>query len=75
MIALGPESFDFPIHCQQVFFSYDLARPGWKVVCRTNVHGRRGELNYQSNDIDLLAVGLDDEFAGLQPIATTTELA
>ena len=34
-------SFAFPLHCQQVFFSDDPRRRGWKIVCRTNVRGRR----------------------------------
>ena len=35
------DSFAFPLHYQQVFFSDDTQRPGWKVICRTDVRGRR----------------------------------
>jgi len=34
------DSFAFPLHCQQVFFSDDPHRRGWKVVCRTDVRER-----------------------------------
>ena len=30
-------SFTFPLHCQQVFFSNDPMRSGWKIVCWTNL--------------------------------------
>ena len=40
MVPFGYESLAFPIHCEQVFFSDD-DEPGWKVVLRTEVRGRR----------------------------------
>jgi hypothetical protein len=50
-----------------VFFSNDPTRTGWKVVCHTNVCGRCGDLDFSRADIELLAVGLDANFEGLQP--------
>jgi hypothetical protein len=67
MVDLGKESFAFLIHCQQVFFSDDPNRPRWKVVCRTDVCGRCGDLYYTWLEIDMLAVGLDANYSGLQP--------
>jgi hypothetical protein len=69
MLELGKESFAFPIHYQQVFFSDDPSRPGWKVVCRTDVSGRQRDLHYARADIDMLVVGLDASYEGLQPRA------
>jgi hypothetical protein len=57
MMELGKESFAFPIHCQQVFFSDDPTREGWKVVCCTDVRGCRGDLRFAPADIKFLAVG------------------
>jgi hypothetical protein len=71
MVELGKDSFAFPIHCQQVFFSEDPTRAGWKEVCRIDVRGRRGDLHFARPDIEMLAVGLDSSFHGLQVGAVT----
>ena len=60
-------SFAFPLHCQQVFFSNDPTRPGWKVVCRTDVRGRRGQLQTNQSLPHIIDVGHDADFLGLQP--------
>lgn len=39
-VPLGPQSFAFPIHVQQVFFVADEGP--WKVVCKVEVRGSRG---------------------------------
>ena len=65
------DSFAFPIHCQQVFFSEDPTRAGWKVVCHIDVRGRRGDLHFARPDIEMLAFGLDSSFHGLQAGAVT----
>ena len=41
LVPFGYESFAFPVHCDQVFFSDDEDEPGWRVVLRTEVRGRR----------------------------------
>ncbi len=61
------DSFAFPLHCQQVFFSNDQRRPGWKVVCRTDVRGRRGQLRVNESIPVMTNIGNDTDFAGLQP--------
>ena len=59
------DSFAFPLHCQQVFLSNDTKRPGWKVVCRTDVRGRRGTLEVPESMPSMTDVGDDSNFAGL----------
>ena len=60
-------SFAFSLHCQQVFFSNDPTRPGWKVVCRTDVRGRRGQVQTNQCLPHIIDVGHDADFLGLQP--------
>ena len=60
-------SFAFPLHCQQVFLSNDPTRPGWKIVCRTDVRGRRGQLQINQSMPNIIDVGNDGDFLGLQP--------
>lgn len=67
------ESFAFPLHCQQVFFSDDPHRRGWKIICRTDVRGRRGELQINQSTPSVTEVGNDEDFAGLQPELLVTE--
>ena len=58
-------SFAFPLHCQQVFLSNDPTRPGWKIVCRTDVRGRRGQLQINQCMPNVIDVGNDGDL-GLQ---------
>jgi hypothetical protein len=60
-------SFAFPLHCQQVFLSNDPTRPGWKIVCRTEVKGRRGKLQINQCMPNITDVGHDGDFLGLPP--------
>lgn len=66
-------SFAFPLHCQQVFFSDDPHRPGWKVICRTEVRGRRGEIEVHQGSPSMIDVGNDQDFIGLQPNVLESE--
>jgi hypothetical protein len=60
-----PESYAFPIHVQQVYFSEDRMNLGWKVVSKVEVRGRRGDRHYALQyACGLLSVGRDFEFAG-----------
>jgi len=70
-LALGANSFAFPTQCQQVFFSDDLDKQSstsgdWKVVCATDVRGRRGDSKMVKPDIEILAAGRDAEYDGLR---------
>ena len=47
---LGPQSFAFPIHVQQVFFATDDGP--WKVVCKVDVRGSRGGRAFAEEDDD-----------------------
>lgn len=67
------DSFAFPLHCQQVFFSDDPSRRGWKVVCRTDVRGRRQQLHSGHAVNNVTNVGRDAMFAGLQPTVLENE--
>jgi len=60
------DSFAFPLHYQQVFFSDDSKRRGWKVVCRTEVKGRRAEPVVARNVFNVLHIGNDADFIGFQ---------
>lgn len=62
-----PDSFAFPLHCQQVFFSDDPTRRGWKIICRTDVRGRRTTLHHRQPVANGIAIGDDANFQGLQP--------
>ena len=66
-------SFAFPLHCQQVFLSNDPARPGWKIVCRTDVRGRRGQAQRNQGMPNLIDVRNDGDFLGLQPLVEDAE--
>lgn len=67
MVPYGYESFAFPIHCDQVFFSDEEDEPGWKVVLRTEVRGRRIDSEMEEvEEIPMFAMGSDYDFAGLR---------
>ena len=67
LVAYGYESFAFPIHCDQVFFSDDEDEPGWRVVLRTEVRGRRidNEMD-EEEEAEMFAMGRDLDFEGLR---------
>lgn len=67
MVPFGYESFAFPIHCNQVFFSDVEDEPGWRVLLRTEVRGRRIDNNIEEDDINpMFAMGADIDFEGLR---------
>ena len=68
MIPLGPESFAFPMHINQVFFCDSEEEPGWKVILRKEVRGRRvvGTVGVDEGT-GLFQVGRDINHAALQP--------
>jgi len=65
--AVHSDSFAFPLHCQQVFFSDDPHRRGWKVVCKTDVRGRRGAPQFAQSTSTVFNVGNNADFTGLLP--------
>jgi hypothetical protein len=67
MVEYGYESFAFPVHYDQVFFSDEEDQPGWKVVLRTEVRGRRVDSEMEEHDeIPMFAMGADSDFQGLR---------
>ena len=68
-----PDSFAFPLYCQQVFFSDDPMRQGWKIVCRTDIRGRCRAVQRAQLGPSMVAVGNDDDFVGLQLQMLETE--
>jgi len=67
VVPFGYESFAFPIHCQQVFFSDDEDDPTWKVVLRTEVRGRRHDgASDEEHECSFFSMGSDVDFQGLQ---------
>ena len=66
LVPVGYESFAFPIHCHQVFFSDDEEDPAWKVVLRTEVRGRRnGGRGHDDEEPELFSMGRDADLEGL----------
>ncbi len=68
-IPISNQSFAFPLHIEQVFFSScDSRERGWKIVLQKDPHGRRIVENIQTNPIefDMFRVGNVDEYLGLQ---------
>lgn len=62
------DSFAFPKHCEQVFYSNAREAPGWKVVLRNEVRSRRVLTQNEGNgEARLFDMGEDDDFEGLRP--------
>jgi hypothetical protein len=66
MLPFSKYSFAFPIHVEQIFFSDEPVKLGWKVVLKNEPQGRRVE-NAKGNGqkINLLTIGNDYDFLGL----------
>jgi hypothetical protein len=64
-ITIGPDSFLFPINVQQVFFADEEGDQDWKIVCRIDVHSRRSLLHFVVDESDVLNIGRDADFVGL----------
>lgn len=62
------DSFAFPTHCEHVFYSQASEAPGWRVVLREEVRGRRVLPNHvEEEDAELFQMGEDKDFDGLRP--------
>lgn len=62
------DSFAFPIHCEQVFYVEATEAPGWRVVLRKEVKGRRVLPNEGEDvEVELFQMGNDNDFDGLVP--------
>ena len=66
-VSFGYESFAFPIHCHQVFFSDDEDEPGWKVVLRTEVRGRRIDNQVEEEEEpQFFSMGQDTDYGSFE---------
>ena len=62
------DSFSFPKHCEQVFYCDATEAPGWKVVLRKEVRGKRVLPNNEDETkAELFEMGKDGDFEGLRP--------
>ena len=74
LVPFGYESFAFPIHCHQVFFSDDEDDPAWKVVLRTEVRGRRHDSEEDEEDeAGIFSMGRDADFQGFEVASEVPE--
>ena len=70
LVPFAYESFAFPIHCYQIFFSNDEDEPSWRVILRTEVRGRRVDSQMeQEEESEMFDMGRDDDFYGLRAAA------
>ena len=66
--CVSQDSFAFPRHCEQVFFSTARESPGWRAVLRKKVRGRRIlPTNDDDEEAKLFQTGEDEDFEGLNP--------
>jgi len=72
--CFGKESFVFPKDCDQVFFGDAVVSPGWRVVLRRDVRGRRVDnLTSEAVNSVLFSIGRDNDFEGLRPPKVISE--
>lgn len=68
MIPFGPESFALPVHIEQVFYANASREPGWKIVLRKEVRGKRiFESVGVAEEAGIFAPGQDDDYEALRP--------
>jgi len=65
-VCISRDTFAFPIHCEQVFYSDATEAPGWRVILRKEVRGRRVLPNDSEDaEAELFQMGDDEDFDGL----------
>jgi hypothetical protein len=73
LISILDQTFAFPLHVEQVFFSRcDYRERGWKVVLQKDPHGRQITESIQLDPIefDMSRVGNADDYSGLQVLVS-----
>jgi hypothetical protein len=64
--AYSADSFAFPLHVQQVFFAYEVDKPGWKVVLRKQPRGTRVASGADARpEMQCFTIGRDEDHIGL----------
>lgn len=67
IVPFGRESFAFPMHCEQVFYVDARGDPGWKIVLRKEVRGKRIHEDVGAAKArTLFSIGNDMDHEGLQ---------
>ena len=61
------DSFAFPRHCEQVFYSTARESLGWRVVLRKEVRGKRILPTTNDKEGTLFGMGRDEDYEGLRP--------
>jgi hypothetical protein len=62
------DSFAFPMHCEQMFYSNARESPGWRVVLRKDVRGKRVIPNSENEEEpELFQMGQNEDYEGLRP--------
>jgi uncharacterized protein YacL (UPF0231 family) len=68
LVPYSADSFAFPLHVQQVFFSDEEENSAWKVVLRRQPRGARVESRAAGRpELHSLRLGRDEEYEGLRP--------
>ncbi len=68
LIPISDQSFAFPLHVDQVFFSNDFKERGWKVVIKKEPCGRQviDKVQIDLTKFDMFKLENDDAYVGLQ---------
>jgi hypothetical protein len=67
-IPFGPKSFALLVHVDQVFFCDAHDEPGWKLVLRKEVRGKRiFQTVGAAQDEGMFHIGQDEDHEGLRP--------
>jgi len=75
LVPFGYESFAFPIHCDQIFFSDVEEDPGWKIVLRAEVRGRRVDTEmHDEEEAEIFRMGENVKFEGLRAATEIEEV-
>ena len=66
--CISRDSFAFPTQCEQVFYSEAIEAPGWRVVLRKEIRGRRVLPNCEEGtETPLFQMEEDEDYEGLRP--------
>ena len=66
--SVSQDSFAFPIHCEQVFYSEAMEAPGWRVLLRKEVRSTKVlPTQEEEAEPEMFQMGHDIEFEGLCP--------
>ncbi len=75
LIPIFNQSFAFPLHVDQMFFSNDPKERGWKVVLKKEPHGKwvTEQVQFDPIEFDMFRPKNNDAYVGLQAPSSTDE--